>query len=227
MVDIDELNRAKTETQTRNEFINRYDKFILKCAYKTVGKFISKDDDIYSESLIAFNNAITSYDELKGSFESYAFIVIKNHIINFLKKESRYRGDVLFSQLSNENDHGEEIAFEVKDNNSTMTDTTFEIMSLSDELKAFGLSFYDMVEQVPKNKKTIYYCTLIGEYICSDKERFKHFKSAKVLPSKEIIEKLKTNKKIIERHRKYIIMVSLIIGGEYENLMSYLYGERR
>jgi RNA polymerase sigma factor len=55
-----------------------------------------------------------------------------------------------------------------------------------------------------------------------EEELVEKIKAKKVLPLKEIIEKLSINKKLVERWRKYIIALIIILSGDYPYIRSYL-----
>ena len=79
---------AQKDGNFRNDIIKEYNNFILSCAKKTVGGYVSDQDDEMSVAMIAFDEAITKYDSSKGSFINFAGIIIKNRLIDFMRKTS-------------------------------------------------------------------------------------------------------------------------------------------
>ncbi len=226
MITADKIEQAKSNSEIRENLIREYSNFICSCASKTVGHFVDKSDDIYSEALIAFNNALTSYDSLKGNFNSFAAVVIHNRINDYLKKQNKYNKAIPFSSLSTQNDNGEDVNFDVEDKRNEMSDTAIEIFSLKRELKKFDIDFFDLPSVSPKTAKTRKACLEIVQYIVENKSLLDFVYTSKMLPVKSIIQNLKVNKKIPERHRKYIIMGILITAGRYEVLLSYFSSEK-
>ena len=97
--------QAQLDEKMREKLIKEYSGFICSCASKTAGHFIDKSDDIYSEALIAFNDAITGYDKNKGDFCAFAKTCIHNMVNDYFKKQNRHNVVVPFSAISSENDN--------------------------------------------------------------------------------------------------------------------------
>ncbi len=221
MITADEIEQAKSNADARERLIKEYSNFICSCASKTAGCFVDKSDDIYSEALIAFDNALTSYNRSKGNFNSFAKIVIHNRINDYFKKQNRHCNVVPFSSLAVQNDNGEYVDFDTEDKNAEISDTAIEIFSLKQELKNFDIDFFDLPSASPKSAKTKKACLEVVKYITGNQPLLDSFYKSKTLPVKTILSDLKVNKKIPERHRKYIITGILITVGQYETLLSF------
>lgn len=222
------IMRAQTDSAERELFIKENTAFIHGCAAQAAGHFVDENDDVFSEALTAFNNAITVYKEEKGYFHVFAKACIHNRIKDYYRAQKRHSNVIPFSSLSAENDNGEEIAFETEDKNAGVSGTAFEICSLKAELEPFGISFFDLPKAAPKSKKTRKACVDIVRYITEHKELLDSVREKKVLPVKQVMTDLKVNQKIFERHRKYLIMGILITDGGYEILSEYFdAGDRR
>jgi len=55
-----------------------------------------------------------------------------------------------------------------------------------------------------------------------DAELLERIRAKKALPVKELTEKLGINRKMLERWRKYIIALVVILAGDYPYIKSYL-----
>ncbi len=51
-----------------------------------------RDDEIDQESLIALHKAVLAHDPARGAFGPFAWTVVENHILSFLKRRARYEG---------------------------------------------------------------------------------------------------------------------------------------
>ena len=49
-----------------------------------------RDDEIDQESLIALHKAVLAHDPERGAFGPFAWTVVENHILSFLKRRARY-----------------------------------------------------------------------------------------------------------------------------------------
>lgn len=222
MDNVELIAKIKDDKCLRNQFIDDSTSFILKCAAVFAGRYIDKSDDIFSVALIAYDKAIENYDCTKGCFYSFAKTCIGNAIKDYFRAQSKCGNVVPFSSLAEENDNGDEKAFEIYCEESTFSDTALEIFSLKEELAYFGISFFDLPKCSPKSKKTKKNCVEIAEYISQSEELIKSLYRKKTLPVKQILENVKTNVKTTERYRGYIIMSVLVLRGEYEILSEYL-----
>jgi DNA-directed RNA polymerase specialized sigma24 family protein len=70
-------------------FVRKYESFILKCASNTSKRYITKSDDEWSVAMEAFCSAIASYSYEKGSFLSFAELLIRRRLIDYFRLEQR------------------------------------------------------------------------------------------------------------------------------------------
>ena len=223
----EKVMRAQADRDAREIFIKENLPFIYSCASQAAGRFVDESDDVFSVALSAFHDAVTAYEESKGRFHAFAKTCIRNRIKDYYRAQSRYKRTVPFSSLTAADDNGGEIPFEAEDKNTGISETAIEIYSLKAELEPFGISFFELPKAAPKSKKTRSACIQIVRYLVSEKELLSFVYDKKTLPVKQILSHLKVNKKIPERHRKYLIMGVLIINGDYEILPGYFDPEHR
>lgn len=211
---------AQNNDSIRNEIIHQYKNFITSCAEKTVGRYVTAQDDELSIAMIAFNEAITKFQSEKGLFLSFAKITIRNRLIDYIRKE-KGKKSIPFSELSQWDQDGDEIAFDIEDEHREPFQAKFEIQALSEELKGFGISFFDLPKVTPKTKKTRSACFSVIQYIMENPIMIYELRTNKVMPIKAILNGIKVKRKLIERHRNYIITAIIILTGEYEILREY------
>ncbi len=218
---------AQAHNELRDVVIQEYMTFILSCASKSLSRHINESDDAFSVAMIAFNEAITKYDSSKGSFLNFAALVIRNKMTDYLRKEYQHKNVIPFISLSSEDDNGEEVIYEIADKNSEISDTALEIQSVKQELERMGISFFDLPKSSPKSRKTKNACLSVIHYLCSEKKFIQFIQEKRALPSKLIMEQVKVNEKLLQRHRKYIIAGVIIVSGEYEIMSEYFCGGKR
>lgn len=212
------VNAAQDE-KLKNELISQYQNFILATASKVLKRSVTTSDDEFITAMMAFNEAIDSYDKTKGRFTSFAAMIIRNRIIDSLRRDSKHK-DVPFSSLSNENDDGDIVEFEVSVHDSS--DLKWEIEVLTKELTDFDISFFELTEVTPKSRKTKRLCFDAIRYVSDNVELVNIVMKKHTLPIKEITDNIKTNRKTIERHRKYIITAIIVITQDYPLIAEYL-----
>ena len=212
---------AKLNKEQKEEIIRDYAKFIRARASNTMNRIITEQDDEYSVALIAFNEALDTYDRTKGNFLAFAALVIRNRLLNYERTENRHKNSVPFSSLGSWDEEGNELEFDIEDTNTRTTDAALEIQSLAEELKEFQISFFELTKASPKSKKTKTACNAVVRYLLSSPVLICKLKEKKSIPSKLIKENVKVNDKLLERHRKYIITACIVLSGDYEILAEY------
>lgn len=221
---------ASKNPELFNKFAAEKEFFILKTASKDLGKYITKSDDEWSIALSAFSQAVKDYSFSKGSFLSFAELVIKRRMIDYLRNRSKNDSEILvdpfiFSSESDEDDEANTIIkSEVSKKISILPDDTLknEIMTITDVLLQYGFSFYDLTSCSPKAEKTKLACAKAVRFISENPLLYKEMQTSKTLPLKEIEKNTKLPRKILERHRKYIIAAVEIITGDYPYLAEYM-----
>ena len=221
---------ASKNSELFNKFAAEKEFFILKTASKDLGKYITKSDDEWSIALSAFSQAVKDYSFSKGSFLSFAELVIKRRMIDYLRNRSKNDSEILvdpfiFSSESDEDDEANTIIkSEVSKKISISPDDTLknEIMTITDVLLQYGFSFYDLTSCSPKAEKTKLACAKAVRFISENPLLYKEMRASKTLPLKEIEKNTKLPRKILERHRKYIIAAVEIITGDYPYLAEYM-----
>ena len=94
------------DKKLKNDLIGEYQNFILAAASKTLKRSV----DEYIIAMMAFGDAIDGYNENKGNFLGFAKTVIRNRIIDSIRREAKHNS-VPFSALEKENSDGETIEF--------------------------------------------------------------------------------------------------------------------
>ncbi len=80
-----------------SQFAKEQTHFIINCAYRATHRFISQSDDEWSISLIAFSNAVKSYDQEKGGFLPYAELLIKRSLVDYYRTTKKFDAEYFVS----------------------------------------------------------------------------------------------------------------------------------
>jgi RNA polymerase sigma factor len=110
-------------------------------------------------------------------------------------------------------------AFEVK---RTEDERRLEIGELNQELERFGISFLELVEHSPKHTDSRKLLIGIAQTLAGKSVLLDGLKETGKLPVKELTEMCSVSRKTVERNRKYIIAMALIISGTYPFMHDYL-----
>jgi RNA polymerase sigma factor len=219
--------RAKNDGVYMEEFIKEYELFILHTAHKCTGRYVTKMDDHWSVALNAFHEAVRSYDFDKGAFLPFADTVIRRRLYDHNRKESRHNCEILIDSytIEHELEEGEpSVKYEVmaKTAMTQKSDAKLEIGAISETLKAYGISFMELAEASPKAAKTKAACAEAVRYLVRNTLLLNEMRRTRNLPLKIIEKNCSLPRKVLERHRKYIIAGSEIMAGDYPVLSEYL-----
>lgn len=229
MSDLDLLAmEAKNNVDSMNKLITQYENFILRCASSAARSYISKSDDEWSIALSAFTEAIKNYSAGKGSFLNFAELVIRRRIIDFMRSKSRYAPEITVNpSLFNTDVQDEEeysMQSEIAKKVSVVEENSIkmEITLINEVFSGYGFSFMDLTECSPKAEKTKKSCAKVVAYLINNPILISEIKIKKQLPLNIIEKNTKVPRKLLERHRKYIIAALEIMSGDFPNLAGYM-----
>ncbi|WP_307200719.1 RNA polymerase sigma factor SigI [Paenibacillus harenae] len=215
----------------REQFIADYKPYILKVTSRFSKRYIDPTrDDEFSIALLAFNETINQFDSNAGkSFLGFAETVIRRRLIDYVRKEQRHAQVVPYSMFdAEEEDQAVYNSVETKqalnqyDLMQTENERRLEIGDLNAELESYGITFMELVEQSPKHTDSRKLLIGIAQTLAYQSELYETFKHTGRLPVKELTELCGVSRKTVERNRKYIIAIALVISGTYPFMHDYL-----
>ena len=223
---LNSIIKAKSSLLEADKLIRKYLPFIKSETSKIVKRHISEGDDELSIAMIGFHEAIKSYEVRKGKFISYASTLIRNRLIDFYRVESKH-----INQLSLEEEMEDEgIALEnklsIKDKNFGRVDINIdlkkEIVEFTELLSKFDLNLSDIAENTPKQNRTKEACQQVIKSMVANEEYMEELTRTSKLPITKLAKETNVSKKTIERHRKYIVAISLIYTNGFVHLRDHI-----
>lgn len=201
--------------------------FIKKCASKNTGRFVTESDDEYSIAMIALSEAVKNFSPQKGDFYPFAANIIKLRLVDYYRSQHKYTVEMPASpEIFNSEQEEQNMALhnEINQKLSYCDDTTIaeEIESINIAFARYGFEFMDLAECSPKADKTRAACGKAVRYILKNPIIISEIQTQKQLPLKIIEKNAGVPRKILERHRKYLIAAVEILGGEYPFLAEYM-----
>jgi len=218
----------------RNKFIDDFKPFILKCVSQFVGKKSNlTQSDEYSIALIAFNEAIESYNlEKKTLFVSFSKQIIKRRLIDYLRSTKKNNITVPFSYFNDfntgfndysNNNFEEKYLYDKNSDYSTEFETKEEINNLELKICEYKMTIEDLIECSPKHRDTINLCLNVANIIIENESLYKAFMEKKILPYKELTKHVNLCRRTLEKNRKFIIAMVFILKSDLEILKKYIY----
>ena len=212
---------AAENDEAMSDLAHKYNLFIIRTASATCRRFITKHDDEYAIALRAFCDAVKKFDpNAEVSFESYAKLLIKNRVIDYLRIESRHTGNL---SLEDEMENGRDISDDSeREQAETQSAAAEEIARLSRVIAPYGITFTELPDASPKHQKTREACAIAIACIIRDPSLISDMRRNHCLPMKNLQEKCDIPRKTLERHRKYIVTATEVCLGDYPVIAEYL-----
>ncbi|HQA56646.1 MAG TPA: RNA polymerase sigma-I factor [Acetivibrio sp.] len=212
------------DNAVREEFIMRFKPFILKQVFKSTDKYVEPENsEEYSVALFAFNEAIDTYDEKKHpNFLVFCEQVIRRRLIDFKRKNKKNSMVYPFSYFESE-DNSLENAFFQSNVSDGIERLEFleDIGHFKDELACFNISFRDLVLCTPKHRDSRESLINVARTLASNDELYGKLKRKKKIPTPDLLKLTSVSRRTIERNKKYIIAVSLILRSNLEIFKEY------
>jgi RNA polymerase sigma factor len=213
-----------------NETIMAYKPFIAKTVSGVCKRYIHESDDEFSIGLIAFNEAIEKYTPERGSsLLSFAEVLIKRKVIDYIRKNAKNPN----VSLEFNNDLEDDSTISTIENDLSIDDykkkldegkRRDEIIHFQQLLTKYDLSFKDLVEQSPKHADARKNAIVIAKILVENEELKQLLLEKKRLPIKQLEEMVNVSRKTIERNRKYIIAIALVLTSDYVYMQDYIKG---
>jgi RNA polymerase sigma factor len=218
------------DTELRNQIIEAYSPFVASTVSSVCQRYITESDDEFSIGLIAFNESLDKFTPDKGkSVIGFSEMVIKNRVIDYIRKESSSID--LFNHSSLQLDNDEESKFNARDSVDVSayreeidnTNRQDEILKFQDKLAEFNLTMKELMNQAPKHIDARINAIKVAEVLIQNEDLRSTFYETKKIPMKDLLkEDLPVTRKTVERNRKYIISLAIILDNDFVFLKDYL-----
>ena len=224
------VQAARTDPEAADALIRKYMGFIRAETAKFIKRApIDGQDEELSIAMLAFYEAILGYEQNRGAFLSYASRGIRNRMIDHYRKEKKHAKVIsLHAPLQDEDDdiskldRLEDPKNEIEASHRRAA-AREEIEEFEGKLGEFGITFSEVADNCPRQERTLASCQRVLAAAKLHPEIFDILLESKKLPISSLAEKSGTDKKTLERHRKYLIAVLLAFTNGYEIIRGHLY----
>lgn len=213
---------AKSDKYALDNLISDYMPFIKKQIYSA--NLALDFDDMLSIAMLTFSNCVTQYDEKKGKFIAFATTSIRNRLIDEMRKEGRHTENVIsfFDNDGSVLSHTVDVSVQQFSIESQRQTLAYEIQALSNEILPFGITFKELSKICPKQDRARNLCFRTAKLLLSDEDMKNQLFRNKRLPQMELAKQLDISTKTIEKHRKFIVTLSVLLSGDYPNIKAFL-----
>ncbi len=217
----------------QEELLQSNEAFILRTASFVLGRQISRSDDEYSIALAAFWEAAQIHNPTKGSLQTYASVVIRHRLIDFIRSNRHYgqeisvEPEVFGGEMSNDSETDGLRSAIGKKLVTDMPDRTLEeeIGELAAILQRYQIDFFDLPNACPKARKTRAVCLKAARFVCAVAELLARLRRTLKLPAAEMETGVPIARKLLDKFRKYIITSVEIEAGDFPGIQEYFTGK--
>lgn len=218
------MDMSLLKIENRDSFILENKVYIYRICCKTCKRPLNwENDEELSIAMVAFNKACDTYKEENGEFLGYAAVVIKNSLIDYFRKSSKNpyltygsADDEKITEITDKKSKEEYF------NSNEASFRAEEIVRLTKVLKEFDIDFSKLVDNSPKHQDTRENVLRIVIALGKHENIMENIMKTKKLPIKEIMSKLDLSKKLLDKWRKYILALLIVLYGDYPYIKSYL-----
>ena len=210
------INEARQDNEAaREKLILSFRNNIAAASSRVCGRTLDwNNDDELSIGLIAFNEAIDSFDVSQGkSFWNYAQLVIRNRLIDHFRRESSWKLHVVPPTINDEGtdqlDNSQ--AIENYQNFEAAKDRAEMVAYFQSLLLKYRITLNDLIKDSPKHSDTRASLMKAAVTLMENPELLQKLLITKQLPIKELILLTRLSRKVLETGRRYIIALVLIL----------------
>lgn len=212
-----------------SDLLLAYQPFIAKSVSEVCKRYIDpKRDDEYSIGLAAFNEAIMNYAPERGTFFSFAKLVVKRKTIDYIRANQRHRQTVSFDETFDEEQMENPVEIgvvkELYSEEQHAERRRDEINMFQERLQEYKLSLKELVKVSPKHRDARESAIGVARILYEDPNLRQHVQNKHKLPIKELLNYVTVSKKTLERNRRYILAIFIVLDSEFLYLKEYLKG---
>ncbi|MCL6636828.1 MAG: RNA polymerase sigma-I factor [Alicyclobacillus sp.] len=226
------IRRAQAgDRAARNAVVEQFAPFALRVASQVARRYIDRDrDDEYSVALLAVNEAIDRFDaQREVPFAGFAETVIRRRLVDYYRVQKAQAKATPWTDFEVVDDEDNVVnyaevktALDAHDLAQEQAERRQEIAEYARALAEFGLSFRELADLSPKHADARVNAFAVAQAVVADPELLRYVQERKSLPLKQLENRVKVSRKTMERQRKYILAVVVLLSGEFHHLQSYI-----
>ncbi|MCM3739603.1 RNA polymerase sigma-I factor [Oceanobacillus luteolus] len=222
------LQVQQGDEEKHDYLLTSYQPFMISVISQVCKRYIDpRQDDEFSIGLSAFNDAIFLYCPTKGcSFLSFAKLIVSRKVIDYIRYNSKRQNDLSFDTFYDEEtmENPAEVSavIEQYQDEQDAINRREETLEYRKKLKEFNLSLLELTEVAPKHRDSRETAVRIARMLNEDDELKQYVLAKKKLPIKKLEKRVSVSKKTIERNRKYILAMFIVLQGNFTYLKEYL-----
>lgn len=227
------LKAKRGDKKVMNDLLIAFTPFMKKTASFVCKRFVDEHDDEFSIAMSGFHEAVLQFSPGENSsLTTFSHLIIKRRLFDHFRKEAT-RNDAIHLVKAEDETTGSDAQHYVFKQSSIASysreqqaaERREEIMEYTKLLKDYGLSFHELAMSSPKHADSRKTAIHIAQIIAETPEFYTYLMANKRLPMKELETTVEVSRKTIERHRRHIIAVTLLLNSQFVYVKEYIKGE--
>lgn len=224
---------ARSNREEMDRLISEYLPFIKKQVQSFIYKSIDNQeyDDMLSIGMFAFVNSVRQFEPERGSFLSFASLNIRSRLIDEFRRNKQGFSNVvqLFADDTEETVKSAEESASIMQYSKERERETLseEIGLLQADLSRVGIDFSELPKICPKQNRSRKQCIDLARAVVGNERLKEDFIRTWRLPQAALAEQFRISVKTIEKHRRYIVAIIVMLLGDYPCIRAFLPEEVR
>lgn len=225
----DEVLAAQQDRSQLDQLISNYLPFIKKQLAGLQGMRLEYDD-MLSLAMLTFTGCVQQYALDRGNFLAFCSACIRNRLIDESRKQTRYERKIvpLFDDENEGNpcaaDQDASIAaYNIGQEQASLAQ---EIECFSLEIQKYGIDFSDLPRICPKQARSRALCVRLARGIIADAPMYHDFMATRRIAQSELSARFAISPKTIEKHRKFIVTLVVLMAGDFPYIQAFLPGAK-
>lgn len=215
----------KIDLGNLDNLVDRHMPFLIRTVSNFTGRYVSiENDEEFSIALLGFTEAVKKYDPEKGSFLSFARLVMESRLKNYQEQKTRYMQEESLEALQ---EAGIDFEQKKQESESEVTENLREeILKYREELLLFGLTLEQLADEAPKHKDTRKTAVKAAETASGDEETVEETYRKKKLPIRRVARLAQVTEKVVKNRKSFILAVMIIFVKRFSGLCYWIQGTR-
>ncbi|MEX2356290.1 MAG: RNA polymerase sigma-I factor [Thermaerobacterales bacterium] len=223
--------------KARDRVLSEFQPFALSVAAQVCGRYVQvgRDEEV-SVALMALDEAIDRFDDGHGgSFLGFAQTVIRRRLVDHYRRSRRARAEIPLSDLEWDDEEGQDTAgdrhrvldrFAVDhvEKHVEAWERREEIAQYALALEGWGIKFAELPRLTPRHRDARQRAIAVARLLAGDGRYTSHVRAHGSLPLKALAEddRIGVSRKTLERQRKYILAITMLLIGDFEYLQAFV-----
>jgi RNA polymerase sigma factor len=213
--------------EQRDDLLRELEPHVRRIASRICRRVVTPHDDEYMIAYRAIDEAIAGYNpEHRATFLSFAYKVIQRRLVDYFRQEARHQRSVPLTApgaREEETNHQELVAISFEKHKKEETDRMrrLEIEIFVRSLEKHGITMDELARKSPKHRDTRENLLQVAKMLVSEKKLLQKFLSQKKT-DKELAKALGMHRRTLNRHRNYLIALTIVVVEDLTLLRSYI-----